>query len=173
MGQLTKNEIFALAVQRYSDTVFRAAMHNCSCTADAEDVVQDVFEKLLCYNGRFESEEHLKAYLIRSTVHRCRSLASSAYARHTSVMTDEAGETDDGLSALHDRAAVTEAVRALPPKQRDVVYLFYYERCSVAETAKLLGRRESAVKTALQASGKCIPWQVATVSTDGSLLEES
>lgn len=42
MGQLTKNEIFALAVQRYSDTVFRAAMHNCSCTADAEDVVQDV-----------------------------------------------------------------------------------------------------------------------------------
>ena len=27
MGQLTKNEIFALAVQRYSDTVFRAAMH--------------------------------------------------------------------------------------------------------------------------------------------------
>ena len=65
MGQLTKNEIFALAVQRYSDTVFRAAMHNCSCTADAEDVVQDVFEKLLCYNGRFESEEHLKAWLLR------------------------------------------------------------------------------------------------------------
>ena len=44
MGQLSKDEVFALAVQRYSDTVFRAAMHNCSCTADAEDVVQDVFE---------------------------------------------------------------------------------------------------------------------------------
>ena len=62
MGQLTKDEVFALAVQRYSDTVFRAAMHNCSCTADAEDVVQDVFEKLLRYEGRFESEEHLKAF---------------------------------------------------------------------------------------------------------------
>ena len=72
MGQLTKNEIFALAVQRYSDTVFRAAMHNCSCTADAEDVVQDVFEKLLCYNGRFESEEHLKAWLLRVTINRPR-----------------------------------------------------------------------------------------------------
>ena len=72
MGQLTKNEIFALAVQRYSDAVFRAAMHNCSCTADAEDVVQDVFEKLLCYNGRFESEEHLKAWLLRVTIHRRR-----------------------------------------------------------------------------------------------------
>ena len=47
MGQLTKNEIFALAVQRYSDTVFRAAMHNCSCTADAEDVVR-MFSKSCC-----------------------------------------------------------------------------------------------------------------------------
>ena len=43
MGQLTKNEVFALAVQRYSDAVYRAAVHNCRCTADAEDVVQDVF----------------------------------------------------------------------------------------------------------------------------------
>ena len=42
MGQLTKNEVFALAVQRYSDAVYRAAVHNCRCTADAEDVVQDV-----------------------------------------------------------------------------------------------------------------------------------
>ena len=38
MGQLTKNEVFALAVQRYSDAVYRAAVHNCRCTADAEDV---------------------------------------------------------------------------------------------------------------------------------------
>ena len=56
MGQLTKDEVFALAVQRYSDTVFRAAMHNCSCTADAEDVVQDVFEKLLRYEGQKDTE---------------------------------------------------------------------------------------------------------------------
>ena len=53
MGQLTRNEVFTLAVQRYSDTVYRTAVHNCRCTADAEDVVQDVFEKLLHYNGIF------------------------------------------------------------------------------------------------------------------------
>ena len=42
MGQLTRNEVFTLAVQRYSDAVYRTAVHNCRCTADAEDVVQDV-----------------------------------------------------------------------------------------------------------------------------------
>lgn len=51
MGQLKRDEVFTLAVQRYSDAVYRAAMHNCSCAADAEDVTQDVFEKLLNYTG--------------------------------------------------------------------------------------------------------------------------
>ena len=33
------------------------------------------------------------------------------------------------------------------------------------------GGLEQAVKTVLQASGKLIPWQVAVISTEGSLLE--
>ena len=33
------------------------------------------------------------------------------------------------------------------------------------------GGLEQAVKTALQASGKFIPWQVAVISTEGNLLE--
>ena len=35
MGQLTRNEVFTLAVQKYSDAVYRAAAHNSRCTADA------------------------------------------------------------------------------------------------------------------------------------------
>jgi hypothetical protein len=34
------------------------------------------------------------------------------------------------------------------------------------------GGIEQAVKTALQASGKFIPWRVVVISTDGELLEE-
>ena len=85
MGQLTKDEVFALAVQRYSDAVYRAAYHNCSCAADAEDVVQDVFEKLLNYNGRFESEEHLKAWLLRVAINRCRDLTRAARQKDTEL----------------------------------------------------------------------------------------
>lgn len=33
------------------------------------------------------------------------------------------------------------------------------------------GGIENAVKRALQASGKCIPWQVVTISTDGKILD--
>lgn len=92
MGQLTRNEVFTLAVQRYSDTVYRTAVHNCRCTADAEDVVQDVFEKLLHYNGIFESEEHLKAWLLRVAINRCRDLTRAAHQKDT--------ELDENLPAL-------------------------------------------------------------------------
>ena len=45
--------------------------------------------------------------------------------------------------------SVLAAVCALPEKYRLPVHLFYYEGCSIAETAAILGRRESTVRTQL------------------------
>lgn len=132
MGQLTKNEVFALAVQRYSDTVYRAAVHNCRCTADAEDVVQDVYEKLLHYTGSFESEEHLKAWLLRVTINRCRDLTRAAHQKDT--------ELDENLpapEALQD-GSVLDAVRALPENYRNAVYLHYYEGYTAVEIGRMM-----------------------------------
>ena len=106
MGQLTRNEVFTLAVQKYSDAVYRAAIHNSRCTADAEDVVQDVYEKLLHYNGTFESEEHLKAWLLRVAINRCRDLTRAAHQKDT--------ELDENLPApdAFEDGSVLDAVRA-------------------------------------------------------------
>ena len=139
MGQLSKEEVFALAVQRYSDTVFRAALHNCSCTADAEDVVQDVFEKLLQYKGRFESEEHLKAWLLRVAINRCHDLTRAACQKNT--------ELDESLPAPDSFAdgSVLDAVRALPEHFRNAVYLHYYEGYTAAEIGRMLGAPTNTV----------------------------
>ena len=139
MGQLSKEEVFALAVQQYSDTVFRAALHNCSCTADAEDVVQDVFEKLLQYKGRFESEEHLKAWLLRVAINRCHDLTRAACQKNT--------ELDENLPAPDSFAdgSVLDAVRALPEHFRNAVYLHYYEGYTAAEIGRMLGAPTNTV----------------------------
>mgnify|MGYP002619760702 CR=1 FL=1 len=144
MGQLTKDEVFALAVQRYSDTVFRAALHNCSCTADAEDVVQDVFEKLLSYNGRFESEEHLKAWLLRVAINRCRDLTRAARQKDT--------ELDENIPAPDqmEDGSVLDAVRTLPENYRNAVYLHYYEGYQTDEIAAMLDRPPSTVRNQLR-----------------------
>ena len=132
MGQMTRNEVFALAVQRYSDAVYRAAVHNCRCTADAEDVVQDVFEKLLHYNGSFESEEHLKAWLLRVAINRCRDLTWAAYQKDT--------ELDENLPAPEQMpdGSVLDAVRTLPENYRNSVYLHYYEGYTAAEIGRMM-----------------------------------
>ena len=139
MGQLSKEEVFALAVQRYSDTVFRAALHNCSCTADAEDVVQDVFEKLLQYKGRFESEEHLKAWLLRVAINRCHDLTRAACQKNTKL--------DENLPApdSFEDGTVLDAVRALPEHFRNAVYLHYYEGYTAAEIGRMLGAPTNTV----------------------------
>ena len=132
MGQLSKDEVFALAVQRYSDTVFRAAMHNCSCTADAEDVVQDVFEKLLNYSGRFESEEHLKAWLLRVAINRCHDLTRAAHQKDT--------ELDENLPApdAFEDGSVLDAVRSLPENYRNAIYLHYYEGYTMTSMPRMI-----------------------------------
>ena len=139
MGQLTKDEVFALAVQRYSDTVFRAAMHNCSCTADAEDVVQDVFEKLLRYEGRFESEEHLKAWLLRVAINRCRDITRAARQKDT-----ELNENIPAPESGND-GSVLDAVRTLPENYRNAVYLHYYEGYTAADHLAALLRHGTAL----------------------------
>jgi RNA polymerase sigma factor (sigma-70 family) len=133
MGQLTRNEVFTLAVQRYSDTVYRTAVHNCRCTADAEDVVQDVFEKLLHYNGIFESEEHLKAWLLRVAINRCRDLTRAARQKDT--------ELDENLPApdvLQEDGSVLDAIRTLPENYRNAIYLHYYEGYTAAEIGRMM-----------------------------------
>ena len=52
--------------ERYSDTVYRIAFLYLKNRPEAEDALQNVFLKLMGYRGEFQSEEHLKAYLIVS-----------------------------------------------------------------------------------------------------------
>ena len=139
MGQLTRNEVFTLAVQKYSDAVYRAAIHNSRCTADAEDVVQDVYEKLLHYNGTFESEEHLKAWLLRVAINRCRDLTRAAHQKDT--------ELDENLPApdAFEDGSVLDAVRALPENYRNAIYLHYYEGYTAAEIGRMIGAPSNTV----------------------------
>ena len=50
--------------------LLRIAMTRLASPADAEDVVQEVFLKLLTARPQFRDDEHEKAWLIRATLHR-------------------------------------------------------------------------------------------------------
>ena len=135
------------AVRTYADMVYRLAVLNTNNEQEAEDAFQEVFLKLFRHKDSIQSEEHLKAWLIRVTVNQCRSMATSAWNRRTvslEAVAEAAAPQDD-----EDYSEVYDAVKTLPDKYREVIHLFYYEQLPISQIAQLLGRNEATVKTHL------------------------
>ena len=86
--QLRGDALFSYAVEHYLDTVYRAAFHAAPSPQDAEDVTQEVFEALLRSGKRFREPEHLRAWLLRVTVNKCKNLYRAK--RRTEVPLTEA-----------------------------------------------------------------------------------
>ena len=138
------DEAFAQAARTYGDTIYRVAYHALDNPQDAEDVMQTVLLRLYECKKDFESEEHVKHWILRVAVNESRRLLRSFW-RRTSVSMEEWQET----AVLEDpaKAEVLEAVMALEPKYRLAVYLYYYEGLSVAETAAAMKANVSTVQT--------------------------
>lgn len=137
-------------VSRYRNTVYKIAYVQCRSEADAEDVFQEVFLKLLTYRGEFSGEEHLKAWLIRVTVNCCRLLRRSPWHNRKAELTENAASAEIDEDCGSDGAAVIAAVKSLPEKYRPVVMMYYYEEMSCGEIGAALGLNEATVRTRLR-----------------------
>ena len=138
------DEAFAQAARTYGDTIYRVAYHALDNPQDAEDVMQTVLLRLYECKKNFESEEHMKHWILRVAVNESRRLLRSFW-RRTSVPMEEWQET--AVPEDPAKAEVLEAVMALEPKYRLAVYLYYYEGLSVAETAAAMRANVSTVQT--------------------------
>lgn len=132
-------------VRKYGPSVYRLAYARTGSRSDAEDVMQDVFLKLLRARPQFRDEEHGRAWLLRVTANCAADLYRSAWRRRTQPLTGD----QPGREPEPEGGDVLEAVLALPAKYRTVVHLFYYEELSVAEIASILHQSRGAVKTRL------------------------
>ena len=114
--------------------LLRIAMTRLPSSADAEDVVQEVFLKLLTARPQFRDPEHEKAWLIRATLHRACDMARAAARRDLPL---EDAELLPG-GELPEPSPILSAVQALPAKYSAVIHLYYYEDYSIKEISKLL-----------------------------------
>ena len=128
-------------VETYADMILRISYQYLKQTMDAEDICQTVFLKYLTVNPRFESPEHEKAWMIRTTINACKDHLKSAFFRRT-VSFDEA----KSLAAPPvPEDSILPALKALPENYRICIYLHYYEDYTGKEIAAILGKSESAV----------------------------
>ncbi|MCM1143929.1 MAG: sigma-70 family RNA polymerase sigma factor [Blautia sp.] len=136
--------------ERYS-LVYRIAFMHMKDHADAEDVLQEVFLRLLKYQPQFEGSEHEKAWFIRTTINICKDMIKSKW-RSTTISMEKIPECEKIYFQLPytKEDETLWAVLELPEKYRNCLYFFYYEGYSIKEIAGILKISENTVKTNLK-----------------------
>lgn len=136
---------------RYRDNVFAIGFNYFGNPTDADDCVQETFIKLIRSRIDFESEEHIRNWIIRVAVNECKRVTLSSWFKRKVSLEEYAERLT--FETVED-SEVFAAVMALPAKYRQVVHLYYYEDYSVKEIAELLKQSETATTTQLERARK-------------------
>lgn len=131
----------------------------------AEDIVQEVYIKVLKALNTFETLEHCKAWLIRCTINQTNTHMTSAYVKHTDL-TKDISEYEEGLifkigkstedtsieeeiALREQRHLVWDIINDLSDLYKEVIVEYYFNNKSIAEIAKIKGVPEGTVKSQL------------------------
>lgn len=139
------DEQFTPLAERYMDTVFRVAYSYLRCRDDADDVTQDVLIQLYKEDKAFESDAHVKNWLIRVTVNRCKNVLRAPWHKAEDIADYE----NTLVFEQPQYRELFDAVMSLDRRYRLPVLLYYYEGYRQREIAGLLGIPEETVRTRL------------------------
>lgn len=138
---------------RYRDNLFAEAFNVCKNAADADDIVQETFLQYYVAKKEFDSEEHIRAWLLRVAINKAKNVNHSFW-RQNKVPLEEYMETLAFESPQEE--TLFETVMKLPEKYRIIIHLYYYEEYSVLEIAKLRKLTQSNVKVRLSRGRKLL-----------------
>ena len=142
-----KDADFSAYMAARQPALYRTAYLLAGDHASAEDLLQNAFAKLYLSWDKIRDRGALDGYVRRVMVNENNSLWRRAWKRRehsTDTMPDTGVHDtyDDGMGG-----ALWSYVQTLPPKQRAVIVLRYYEQLSEAEIADVLGISVGTVKS--------------------------
>ncbi len=136
---------------KYYAKCYRAAFTLVKNRADAEDIAQEVLIRLLLHEPEFSSEEHEKAWMLRTAINLAKDLLKSKWY-NALVAIETVDEAEKSYFQVPD-VEVDDTlwlVLELPERYRNCLYLFYYEDYSIREIAAILEEPENTVKSNLK-----------------------
>lgn len=149
-------QVFSQIFVAYYPAMCQFADQFVNQTAEAEDIVEDVFLKLLEGRNEFNDLSHLKAYLYRSIRHSCLDLIKTSkrsFERNTFFTTEHNEQEDTYLSRITRAEVVLElqqAIAKLPLQAGRVITLTYIEGKSNQEAADEMGLSINTIKAQKQ-----------------------
>jgi RNA polymerase sigma-70 factor (sigma-E family) len=156
----------------HGERLMRTAVLLAGSHLDGQDLLQGALERLLRTGRRIEGSP--ESYLRRTMY----NLAADGWRRQGAVrrklLLFRASATQsepDPTAAVDLRDALMQVMSLLPPQQRAVIVLRYWEQLSQAETAAVLGCSEGTVKSAASRGLRRMrdlagPWQATAVQQE-------
>lgn len=133
-------------IEEYRRSIYAVAFNVCKNPEDAEDIVQDTFIQYYTTKKQFETEQHIRAWLIRVAINKAKNINHSFW-RQNKVSLEEYMETLT-FDTVESRD-LFETVMKLPEKYRIVIHLYYYEDYTANEIADILKISVNNVNTRL------------------------
>jgi RNA polymerase sigma-70 factor (ECF subfamily) len=135
--------------------VYRTAYCVTGCVADAEDVVQTIFLRLLERRVSADFVGNPKGYLYRAAANRSLDVVRARKRRARIETVEHLADSVPVASTseseeLHRK--LYEAIADLQPKAAEILLLHYLHGCSDAEIAKLLGTSRGTIAVNLYRS---------------------
>ncbi|MGN0389968.1 MAG: RNA polymerase sigma factor [Wujia sp.] len=138
-----KEHLILQLYDTYAENVYRLALSYLGQTADAEDIVQNVFLKMLQIEPRIPQGCE-KAYLLTIAANMCKNQLKSAHRRKAVSFDDSKVETGECAYTM-DEGDIVACMQQLPEKYRIAIHLHYYEGYTFEEIAGMLHISKSAV----------------------------
>ena len=143
MGMVHTGEEVAALYRKHVGMVYQICLMLMKNVPDAEDATQTVFRKVMEYGKPFHDPEHEKAWLIVTARNECKNQLKHWWRKNR-----VSEETLQNLTwEQPEDGELWEYILSLPEKYRMVLYLHYYQGYTALETAEILGKNPSTVRT--------------------------
>lgn len=151
-NEKTKEKAFELLLKKYQKHIYYSARRITTVHEDADDVCQNVCIKIWRNLDKFRNESSLKTWISRICVNE--ALTFIEKKKRLLNLSDDS-YTDFLLVSHADTSTLTpsqieqllqEEIIKLPPKQRAVFTMRYYDETPYAEMSEIFNTSESALK---------------------------
>lgn len=144
----------AALVETYAGLLFRVSHSVLRSRAEAEDVVQDVFVRVLERRNKLSEIREMRVWLVRIAwnlaLDRRRKIRPEQFdVGFAESLVGSHFPADEALDEAQRMAAVLRELERLPKAERHALLLAAVEELGTAEMAEVLGRSESAVRALL------------------------
>ena len=155
-----QREAFERIVNEYSEQLYWQIRHMVLSHDDTNDLLQNTFIKAWAGIDNFRGDSQISTWLYRIAINETLTVLNRR-AQTISIDSPEASvveqlESDTYFNGDYAEMKFQEALQSLPPKQRMVFNMKYYEEMKYEEMSELLGTSVGALKASYHIATKKI-----------------